>query len=361
MSDTSTGRMIDMYVERASAPLFLSGYFQSPPENFHTSEDVEIDIQRDTEHVAIVIQDLSVGPNYNSNNLYTNKRFKPPLFDEAGAINAYDMIKRQPGQNPFADPDYGANATRQSFEIFRKCENKIRRAVELMASQVLATGTLTLLDNSGATVYALNFQPKSTHFITTGTTWATTGATGDPLADLGALADVVRNDGKTEPDVLIMGASAFQRFIANVKVQAALNLRRGAIIELAPQSRGAGATFQGWVWIGHYRFEIWTYNGVYAHPQTGTLTSFVHTDHVLMLSSKGRLDLTFGAIPMIVQPDARALPFLPSRIASQGKSLDLSTNAWVTPDGKTVMVSCGTRPLTIPTAIDTFARIDVTT
>jgi hypothetical protein len=361
MSDASTIKMISMYLEKATVPLFLSGFFKSPPENFHTSEEVEIDIQRDSETVAIVIQDLSLGPNFNNSTLYTNKKFKPPIYDEAGSINAFDMIQRQPGQNPFVSPDYGANAVRQAFEIFRKAENKIRRSVELMASQVLATGQLTLLNAAGVAVYALNFQPKSTHFITTGTTWATSGATGDPLADLAALADVVRQDGKTNPDVLVMGTSAFQRFVANVKVQAALNLRRGAVIELAPVSRGSGATFQGWVWIGHYRFEIWTYNGFYAHPQTGTLTPFVNTDHVLMLSSDGRLDLTFGAIPMVVAPDARAMPYLPPRIASEGRGLDLTTNAWVSADGKTVNVSAGTRPLTIPTAIDTFARIDVTT
>jgi hypothetical protein len=340
MSDASTTKMISMYLEKATVPLFLSGFFKSPPENFHTSEEVEIDIQRDSETVAIVIQDLSLGPNFNNSTLYTNKRFKPPIYDEAGSINAFDMIQRQPGQNPFQSPDYGANAVRQAFEIFRKAENKIRRSVELMASQVLATGQLTLLNAAGVAVYALNFQPKATHFITTGTTWATDGATGDPLSDLAALADVVRQDGKSNPDVLIMGTSAFQRFIANTKVQAALNLRRGEFIEMAPQARGSGSTFQGWVWIGHYRFEVWTYNGFYAHP---------------------RLDLTFGAIPMVVAPDSRVMGYLPPRIASEGRGLDLTTNAWVSPDGKTVNVSAGTRPLTIPTAIDTFARIDVTT
>lgn len=361
MSDASTTKMISMYLEKASAPMFLSGFFKSPPENFHTSEEVELDIQRDSETVAIVIQDLSLGPNFNNATLYTNKKFKPPIYDEAGSINAFDMIQRQPGQDPFQSPNYGANAVRQAFEIFRKAENKIRRAVELMASQVLSTGALTLLNAAGAAVYSLNFQPKTTHMHTVGTTWATNGATGDPLADLAALADIVRQDGKTNPDVLVMGTSAFQRFVANTKVQAALNLRRGDFIEMAPQARGSGSTFQGWVWIGHYRFEIWTYNGFYAHPQTGTLTPFVNTEHVLMLSSNGRLDLTFGAIPMVVAPDSRVMSYLPGRIASESRGLDLTTNAWVSPDGKTVNVSAGTRPLTIPTAIDTFARLKITT
>jgi hypothetical protein len=360
MSDNSTVKLIDMYVEQASAPMFLSGYFRSPPENFHTSEEIEIDVQRDDEQVAIVIHDLSVGPRKNESTLYTNKKFKPPIFDEEGHISAYDAIKRQPGQTPYMSPDYAANATKAAFDIFRRLELKIRRAVELMAAQVLQTGALTLIDGSGVAQYSLNFQPKSTHMVTVGTTWATNGSTGAPLTDLGNLATVVRRDGKMEPKRLIFGDSAWLRFLANADVKAALDVRRLNTAEVAPVSRGQGATFQGWVWIGHYRFEMWTYDGFYKHQQTGVLTPYVSPDNVIMLGD-GRLDLTFGAIPIITPPDQRALPFLPPRIGSEGRGLDLTTNAWVTPNGKHVMISAGTRPLTIPTAIDTFARLDVTT
>jgi hypothetical protein len=359
MSDTSTTQLIDMYLEEASAPMFLSGFFRSPPQNFHTSEEVEMDIQRDDEQVAIVVTDLTAGPRNNESTLYTNKKFTPPIYDEQGAVSSFDMIKRQPGQNPFASPDYAANAARMAFQIYRKLEMKIRRAVELQASQVLQHGQLTLINQAGVALYALNFQPKATHMVTVGTPWATNGSTGAPLVDLGNLAIVVRRDGKQEPKKLIMGDSALQRFLANGDVQKALDVRRLETAAIAPVSRGQGATFQGWVWIGHYRFEIWTYDGFYRHPQSGVLTPFVDPNNVIMLCDGARLDLTFGAIPMIVAPDQRALPFLPPRISSEGRGIDLSTNAWVTPDGKQVMVSAGTRPLTIPTAIDTFARLKV--
>ena len=355
MSDKSTIALIDMYLEDASTPPFLSGFFRSPPQNFHTTEDIEIDIQRDTEEVAIVINDLSLPPNHNENTLYTNKRLKPPIYDEEGSITSFDMIQRQPGQNPFQNPSYAANAVQQSFAIFRKLESKIRRAIELQASQVLQTGSLSLINKAGVVVYTINFSPKATHF-TSPTAWAADGATGDPLADIEALATIIRRDGKREPNKLIFGLGAHRRFLANTKVAARLLQTRGALIEAAPQARGAGATFQGWVWAGHYKFEMWTYDGFYMHPQTAAFTPFVGDTKVIMLGD-GRLDLTYGAIPMIVAPDQRALPFLPPRISSQGAGLDLTTNAWVTPDGKRVMVSAGTRPLTIPTAIDTFGCI----
>jgi hypothetical protein len=359
MSDASTTQLIDMYLEEASAPMFLSGYFQSPPQNFHTTEEIEFDVQRDDEDVAVVITDLSAGPRNNEATTYTNKKLKPPIFDEAGHISAYDMMQRQAGQNPFASPDYAANALRQAYAIFRKLELKIRRAIELMASQVLQTGVLTLTNAAGVAQYTLDFQPKATHIKTVTTTWAANGATGAPLVDLGDLADVVRNDGKHEPQRLIFGKTAFARFIVNVDVQKALDVRRLELGSIAPESRGQGATFQGWCWIGHYKFELWTYSGFYKHPQTGVLTPYVHPEKVIMLGD-GRLDLTYGAIPILVAPDQRVMPFLPPRISGVGSGLDLTTNAWVTPDNKHVMVSAGTRPLTIPTAIDTFACLDVT-
>lgn len=361
MSDESTKHLIEAYMEEAEAPLFLSGFFKSPPRNFHTSEKVEIDVMRDDEDVAVAITDLSTGARLNEASVYTNKGFTPPIFDEEGAISAYNQIKRQPGVDPFTQPDFMMNAWSQASLIFRKLERKIRRAVELMASQVLQTGELTLIDNAGASVYALDFQPKATHLATAGATWAADGSTGDPLADIDALSAVVRRDGKKVPNVLIFGTTAWTRFLQNAKVQVQMNFRRADLVSIVPARLGAdGASYHGTISIGHYVYELWTYEGWYKHPQTGTLTSYVNPEYVIMLSSGGRLDLSFGSIPMIRPVEERALAFLPPRISSPTMGLDLTTNAYFSPDGKQLRVGCGTRPLTIPTAIDTFARLDIT-
>ena len=356
MSDASTKRMIEMYLEEATAPMYLSGSFQSPPRNFHNTEEVEFDVLRDDEDVAIVIQDLSVGARSNESNRYTNKSFIPPIYDEEGAITAFDMIKRQPGVDPFQDPNFAANAFNEASRVFRKLEKKIRRAVELMSSQVLQEGKLDLKDQAGVSLFEMDFKPKASHFITTGVSWI--GGAGDPLNDLDVLAQDVRRDGKRTPDRLTFGRLAFDDFISNAEVQTRLDNRRMVLGEVAPQARGEGATFQGFVWIGHYRFEMWTYDGFFTDPATGLSTPYVTDDFVIMQSTGARMDLTFGAIPQIIRPDSRALAFLPPRISDTGVGVDLTTNAWFTPNNRNLMVSAGTRPLTIPTAIDTYGRID---
>ena len=360
MSDLSTSRMLQMYMDEAEAPSFFASFFRSPPRNFHTTEFVELDIVRDDEDVAVVVQDLTAGGRENVASVYTNKQFKPPIFKEVGSIDSFSLIRRAPGQDPFQDPNYAANAAEESFAVFRKFERKIRRSIEWMAAQVLQTGQLTLIDSGGVALYALNFQPKATHVATVGTVWATDGSTGNPIADIEALAEVVTTDGKLPATDLVFGNSALQRFLANADVKARLFTNSNSLNmgQMSPQRRG-GAVQQGFIWIGNHLFRIWSYRKTFKHPQTGNPTPYLATDKMLMLSEGARLDLSFGAIPMLRRPDAAAMAFLPPRMSSAELGLDLSINAWFTPDGEHLKVSAGTRPLTIPTAIDTFASLDV--
>jgi hypothetical protein len=358
MSDKSTTRLIAPYLEESTAPLFLSGMFQSPPQNFFNSQKVEYDIMRDAEDIAVPLPDDTRDPRELEASKYTNKSLTPPIFDEAGTITAQDQDNRQAGQTPFEDPQFIANAIAQSVVIGRRCEYKVRRSLELMSAQVLQTGVITLVDSAGATMFSCDFGMQASH-KTTPTAWAVGGATGNPIADIGALATIVRQDGKKNPDMLVFGDGAFRRFLDNgdVKTKVFNNFNSGTYASLVPSNRGEDATFQGWVWVGSYKFEMWTYSGFYKHPQTGTLTPYVADNKVIMRASKGRLDMCFGSLPLIVPPDARALRFMPPRIQSQTLGLDLSVNAWVTPNNKHVKVSFGTRGVPIPTAIDTYGCI----
>jgi hypothetical protein len=354
MSDAVTKRMLAPFIEEAPRPRFLSGFFKSPPQNFHNSQTVEIDIQRDGEDVAIAITDLVSGRRYNENGQHSNKEFEPPVFDETLVIQAHSLIKREAGADPFEDPDYQASAILRAFRGFKKLQNKIARAIELMASQVLSTGNLTLINAAGTSVFTMSFSPKGTHF-TTPTAWAVGGGSGTPLADLSSLAGVIRADGRSNPDILVFGQGAWLRFLDNAAVQKALTRDGLGLGTLNPQMRGEGATFQGVVTVGAYQFQCWTYNGGYAHPQTGTWTPYVADNKVLMISSKARLDLSFGNIP-IIMPEKRVLE-LPSRIMDSAGGIDLTVHSWLEGGGKQLCVSAGTRPLTIPTEIDSFGAI----
>lgn len=361
MSDEKTKRMLRVYEQQSSPIMFLSGLFQTPMENFHASEEVEIDIVRGEEEVSIVIQDLSTGYRFNSTDIYTNKSFKPPIHKEAIAINAFDLIKRTPGNDPFADVDFRANAIMRLMTGMRKVEQKIRRAIELQASQVLQTGTVTLIDSGGTALYTIDYQPKATHFPTAGTAWNAAG--GDPLGDIDALAEIIRNDGLMNPDQLIMGSGAFEAAIKNSDFVARFDARRIDLGTIAPmEMRGNGGTYRGTVEIGNYRYDIWTYGGRYKHPSTGTVTQFVGPEYCIVRASGGRLDGTYGAIPNIGtalgQQPLNLLPEMPGRLPMPGAGMDMFVNVWLTNDGEQLFGGVGARPLLIPTAIDTYGCID---
>jgi hypothetical protein len=208
-------------------------------------------------------------------------------------------------------------------------------------------------------LFGLDFQPKTDHFPTVGTTWHPAGSAGTPLTDLSALGDTVRRNGKKIPNTLIFGKSAWQRFKINGQVLAELdklNIHPG---EIRPRVAREGASFRGKMWIDHYEYELWMYDGACRLPGDADLTPYVDDDKVIMLCSEGRLDLTYGAIPSFVRPEERVVSVLPPTIFSEESGLHLTTNSYVTQDGKSLMVGAGTRPLTIPTAIDTFGCLDV--
>lgn len=361
MSDKTTKRMIGAYNQMASPTLFLSGMFQSPAQNFHNTEEVEIDIIRSDEDISIVIQDLSTGYRMNSDDLYTNKGFKPPIHKEAIAINSFDLLKRMPGQDPFQNPDFRANIITRMFNGMTKVERKIRRSIELQASQVMQTGVVTLVDENGNALYTLDYKPKATHMPTSGIAWGQAGAA--VSGDINALAEVIRNDGLSDPDQLIMGVDAFEEFIKDADIQKRYDNRRIDLGTIAPmEMRGNGGSFRGIVEIGNYRYDIWTYGGRYKHPQTGVKTQYIDPANVVVRASSGRLDATFGAIPnigaLVGGQASNLLPELPGRVSNIAGGMDLFTNAWLSADGEQLFGGVGARPLMIPTAIDTFGCLD---
>lgn len=357
MSTTATKVMLLAFEQDAESTMFLSGSFQSPRRNFHNSESVEIDIIRSEEDISIVIQDLSAGARLNSEDIYTNKEFIPPIHKEAGPINAHTLLKRMPGQDPFQATDFQVNAISRGVRLGRKLQRKILRAIEVQASQVLTLGVVTLIDENGVAIYTIDYKPKATHFPTAGVAWDQAGAT--IFADIEALANIIRGDGLNNPDLIRMGEGSYEAMIKDQGVRDRFDNRRILGNGIVPLDRlGNGGIFRGTIEIGNYKYDIFTYGGRYKHPQTGVSTKFIPDAKVIVSSSSSRMDATFGGIPRIGAVDPRVPAALTSRISVPDQMLDIQMNSWITQDGETMMVQAGTRPLLIPTAIDQYGCLD---
>lgn len=349
---------LQLFRQMRSPNSFLSRFFTIKPGGIYNGDKVAIDVERYGEDVAIAIKKCT-GPNLNDIDEFTTKEFEPPAYGEAFPVDVCELINRMAGVDPYsaAYTDYASQLMAIMAKGFMLVDDKIKRAVELQASQILQTGILTLTNSAGDTVYTLDFKPKATHFPTVGTSWSTV-ATADPLGDLQSLADVIRADGKIDPDMLIMGATALRNFLANDGVKDVLDNRRIDIGAIRPEMRDSGATFYGFVWVGTYQMEIWTYPDTYKDPVTGNPTKYIADDKVVMLSSRTRFDMTCARVPLPLGPDPRVANLMPGRMSSREDSFDVTPNLYATANGKQIMGELESRPLLIPVQIDGYGCLD---
>ena len=345
---------LQLFTQMRNPNMFLTRMFTIKPGGSYNGDKVAIDIQRFDEDIAISIKKCT-GPNLNDFDEFTTKEFEPPAYGEGFPLDVCDLLNRMAGVDPYtaAYTGYAAQLQAKMLLGFRLINDKIIRSVEVQASQILQTGTLDLKDSAGNTTYSVDFKPKATHFPTVTTSWSTT-ATADPLADLGALAKVIRTDGKVNPDRLIFGDTAFDNFLQNQKVLERLDNRRMELGGIAPAFEDSGATFQGFIWIGNYKFEMWSYPDTYKDPQTGLAVEYINPDNVVMMSSRARLDMTSARVPLPLGPDPRVASLLPGRMVSRTAGFDVTPNVYSTPNGKQIMGELESRPLLIPVQIDAY-------
>jgi hypothetical protein len=370
MTGTDTIRMLSVYEQEVARPRYISTWFETPADCFHDSTTVEYDIIRNGQDIAVPVPSAESGPRLMEETTSVNKGWTPITFKYESRISAGEVKKRLAGQDPYTDPAAGVALSQIVFRRARKLENMLRDAVEELCSQVVQTGTITAADDANQTVAGpYNFFPLDASgtlasgdlIVTTGTEWAADGATGDPIGDLLTLSNNMRDRGYN-PTQAIFGQTAWQRFLANTKVKDHANFRRVNLIDVNPTPAPEGATRQGMYAINDYAYEFFTYNGTYKKPYGGTITPYLAVDKVVLRApTPGGLRLTFGEIDYFEQArDARALPYLPRmQFNSPSTRFGMTMYAYFTPDQQTLVISCGTRVLPIPVAIDSFACIDM--
>ncbi len=349
--------MIEAYRQFRLADMFLSSFFVVRNGNISNTEKVSLDIVRGDEQISPIVNTCE-GPTFNVAKQFTTKEFTPPSIEEAMPFNCKELLNRLPGTDEYSAADVGFQA--QLFTLILEgmntLEEKIRRNREYQASQILQTGELTLQDENGNDAYTIDYFPKATHFVNAATTWD--NASADPFLDIENLADVIRDDSLGDADMVIMGQLAWNAFINNPIVQAQADNRRMFLGNIDPDSspRGRGGKFMGTWNIGSYNFQIWTFNGRGIVPGSVTKTRFVTPENVIVMTSDARLDTVFAAVPMPVDVDPRFSSVLPGRVAVP-RGVDMAPNIYATPNGREVIIEVVSRPLLIPTAIDSFGRI----
>ncbi len=354
---TATG-WVQAFLQRRSPTMFLSSMFTTKPGGIYYGKTVEIDIKRFGEKVAAVVTKLS-GPNYNDASLISHKEFEPPEYGEAFATDVDDLVQRLLGVDPYTDAyiPFMSKLVGRLMDYFMEGHDMIMRGLEVQASQILQTGKLNLIGRDGTEMYQLDFKPKATHFPTVTTPWENDGA--DPIGDMEQLFEVIRADGKVNPNMIIMGSKAFRAALNNATFQENLDNRRIDLGTIEPRMLESGATLQGRIFVGAYEALIWTYPEVYDQENTQASTKYIDDYNVIVMSDKTRLDRVSAIVPLPLGPDPRVATLMPGRLIDEANNLDVTPNLYPTPNGRNIIAELLARILLVPVQIDGFGCLKV--
>lgn len=352
---------LQAYRQERAPTGFFARRFTVKPGGIYTGSKVALDVKRIGENVATVVTKHGAG-NENEMNTFTTKEFTPPALFEKFTFTTKQMENRPFGTNPFdaANQEYMLGLASEMMDNFSILGEKVDRHIELQASQILQTGTLTLPDKDGNTAFTLDFKPKAAHFPTVAVAWSN-AATCTPLTDLANLFAVIRANGKANPDWVAMDALSLENFLSSTQVKERGDLRYIETMAIRPDALAdSGATYYGSVQVGAYRVGIWTYPATYDAPNTGATTPYLAANKVVVGSSASRLDLTFAKPVAPFVTDARLAGMIPGRVSSLDGGFDIHTHAYISQDGREIVGEVQSCPLCIPVAIDSFGCLTTT-
>lgn len=349
--------MIEAFRQKKAPTMFLSGLFKTKSNWMFRARKVAIDVKRNEQTIAVDVK-RGTGGNLNTNKQFTTKEYEPPVYDEYSSLFEEELNERNIGNTEYNQTEYIADAIARITDDQVVNQENILRSIEKQAADVLLTGTVILINND-----TLDYKQKTTHNFTVGTSWSTTSA--DAFGDLQTAVDLNTKDGKIDSDMAIFGQGAWQDLLRNDDFQKQANYRRVNLMEIRrPSINTDGAAFHGFITVGAYELQVWTYPQYYLVPtgyglaNEGTLVPYIPDDKVIVTGMDIDLRLVYGGIPTIVgRKDPRlsaiGLPGIPANIATD-------FHAYNQLDDKGTCVEAGVRsaPLCIPTQIDGYTVID---
>lgn len=298
-----TKRLSQVYREAARPTMFFKQFFA---DDFGDQKNVSIEVERNTESVAVDVLRGTEG-NRNTFDRSSEKTYTPPYYDEyfdARELDFYDKLFGTNNNGNIDPVSFGEYLSEIARKLLR-LEDKINRAYELQASQVLFDGIIQLTNGDN-----IDFKRKSGSLVDgSGTTWAT--GTNDPTSQLVEGANFIRQNGKYQGGTfnVVMADDAFQALLDNDTFQAKADLRNVQIADVSmPIGMPEGAVLHGQISGGSYKFNIWGYPQFYK-PKGGSITPYVQAKKIVMLPITPMFVHAYAGVPHIMTaPENSIMP-----------------------------------------------------
>ena len=297
-----TKMLIDVYQERIRPTAFLRSFF---PTVVTAAKTVSLEVERMGEEVSVDVVRGTEG-NRNEFTKGMEKIYLPPFFREyfdATHLAVYDRVLGSQGnlQVPLFTELLNTVADRLGL-----LQDKIERRQEIMCSQVIDTGIVTMKNGDN-----IDFKRKAASVVAFNTNSNFQNNNNNPFTIMETGCNFIRQYGHS-PDALfnvIMGVDAFNAFLLNTKVTDRQNFFNMSLDKiLAPARNSFGAAFHGEITLGQYKGYLWTYPQIYDHPDTGAKTYYVDTKKVHILPLAPRFKMVFAQVPKLVDREGTVPP-----------------------------------------------------
>jgi len=354
---------------------------------FETDKNaVDIDIVRGNERTAKMIlrgsdaREIGTVQKNTRAEQSTNITRKFPLIEEAGDIEADQLLYRQAGENPYAIKTRLDRMRALALKHHMGHIRRIVRTFEILASSSILLGQHGALLGTTNTNYIYDFLRAAGNTITTLNPW--NGGSQDIMGDIDAGCNQMRIQGKTEPNMAVLGGKVMDAFIRDTTTQNLADNRRYEMIQVSRdfpvpaelskfilagfKARGRLVTPEG------YTLWLFTYNDGYTND-AGTFVPYMPIDKMLIANSKARCDRYFGpaeALPQVQQRiDLYAdlfgfdlnMPPMPPNIKSPAGVLNPAmfySDAYVSSDWKRLTMRTQSAPIFTTTQTDAFVTLD---
>ena len=336
---------------------FLSSFFSTTPDSFTDAEFCDLDQVFEGEEIAPTVTDLSTGAVTLFEDKFSNKQIPIPVIALRAPVQIAALMNRQPGESGYVTKQINWLARLAAILVRKigRMTRMIRRNMEYQSSQVLQTGDIVLTDEKGNPTFKLGLSTKASHFPTVTTPWSD-DKNADPLGDIDALADTIRDDGLVDVTMLIFGDKAWINFIKNEWVRE--NLKKDVLNmgELDPKIINKGGKRQGYIDYGANRYMLYTYNARYnPFGDANTKNKFVDPDKVILLPDISDLDFRriFGGIPT-VRSNTTFDQLFGINKTQIGSEYDIRPRVFWSDDNETYIAEVKSRPLMLPVSVNRF-------
>jgi len=336
---------IDIYQPRTMAAAlkemkppraWLRNTFFGGPPRLYTTERIDVDEQIGARRLAPFVNPNGPGKQVDRIGFSTTT-VTPPLVAPKRSITVPDIQTRLPGEHAYAGMSGDERAAELLGTDLAELDEDIARREEWMCAKVLFNSEVDIVGEG--VNYTIEFARDAALSIgTLAGSDAWSHADSDPYGDFEEWVDTSAKLSGINPEIGVLGSSAWAALRNNTKFKAQLDLLRMELGRIAPAQRPEGVRYVGT--LAGLGLDLFVYNEWYIDPDTGAQDPMVPAKKVLLGSANLRTEMRYGAVGVATGDGASASIGLVSATRVP--------ESWVAKEPAVRWLKVSARPLPVP-------------